>query len=81
MEIKVVQNEDDRGAGHRRPEKGGEDADLVPRPDNIGQSRRWRREDKDASEAERGRYGKEESQHSTDQGWPDPGSTPSDGKS
>ena len=60
------------------PGKGAEDPDLVPRPDNVGQSGRWRRRDKDQSEAERGGYGNEESQHSTEQGWPDPGD-PSDG--
>lgn len=65
--------ENDKG-GPLGPGKGAEDGDLVPRPDNVGQSRRWRREDKDATEAERGSYGNDESHHSTDQGWPDPGS-------
>lgn len=81
LEIKMATNQEDRvPAQQPGPGKGAEDADLVPRPDNIGQSRRWRREDKGATEAERGRYGKEESQHSTEQGSPDPGSPPTGGK-
>ena len=70
----MAMNHENHPAGQPSPGKGAEDADLVPRPDNVGQSRRWRREDKDASEAERGGYGNDESQHSTGQGWPDPGS-------
>jgi hypothetical protein len=52
-----------------------EDPDLVKRPDNVGQSGRWRREDGLDTETERGGYGNEEAEHSTDQGWPEPGST------
>ena len=49
------------------------DADLERRPDNVGQSGRWRH--KETGKTSPG-YGHEEAAHSTDQGWPAPGSGP-----
>jgi hypothetical protein len=49
------------------------DADLERRPNNVGQSGRWRHKETGKTSP---RYGHEEAAHSTDQGWPAPGSSP-----
>ncbi|WP_125461532.1 MULTISPECIES: hypothetical protein [Rhodomicrobium] len=58
----------------KRPATVPADKDREPlerRPDNVGQSGRWRHK---PDEGGPGRYGREENTHSTDQGWPAPGS-------
>ena len=49
------------------------DADLERRPDNVGQSGRWRHKETGKTSP---RYGHEEGAHSTEQGWPSPGDDP-----
>jgi hypothetical protein len=43
------------------------ETDLERRPDNVGQSGRWRHKETGKTSP---RYGHEEATHSTDQGWP-----------
>jgi hypothetical protein len=49
------------------------ETDLERRPDNVGQSGRWRHKETGKTSP---RYGHEEATHSTDQGWPPPGGDP-----
>jgi hypothetical protein len=49
------------------------ETDLERRPDNVGQSGRWRHKEMEKTSP---RYGHEEAAHSTDQGWPAPGGNP-----
>jgi hypothetical protein len=49
------------------------ETDLERRPDNVGQSGRWRHKETGKISP---RYGHEESAHSTDQGWPAPNGHP-----
>jgi hypothetical protein len=55
---------------HPSPPPEPADADLERRPDNVGQSGRWRHKETGKTSP---RYGHEEATHSTDQGWPAPG--------
>ncbi len=59
---------------HPSPPSQPADADLKRRPDNVGQSGRWRHKETGKTSP---RYGHEEATHSTDQGWPAPGGDPS----
>jgi hypothetical protein len=69
METEMATNHENRPVEPPSPVKG-EDNDLVRRPDNVGQSGRWRHEEHGRDEANREHYGHEESSHSTEQGWP-----------
>jgi hypothetical protein len=59
---------------HPSPPPEPADADLERRPDNVGQSGRWRHKETGKTSP---RYGHEEAAHSADQGWPVPGGDPS----
>jgi hypothetical protein len=65
---------DEKGRSAAVPADKDDEA-LERRPDNVGQSGRWRHKQDDGVPP---RYGREENTHSTEQGWPAPGNESND---